>query len=82
MMEASAFLAGFAAPSEPIRVFCLANRALMDIEYPTASTGWTYRSDMCGPSMHRWDYKDLFVLCGRHSTCSNAVFPRGRKCRK
>ena len=80
-MEASALLARGGAPAEPIRVFCLANRAMMDIEYPTGLNGWSYRSDLCGPSMHRWDFGDLFVLCGRHSTCGNAVFPRARKCR-
>lgn len=66
---------------EPVRVFCLASQKMLEMEYPTPHNGWVYRSDICGPSLHRWDYCDLFVLCGRHSTCSNAVFPRDSLCR-
>ena len=67
--------------AEPIRVFCLASQKMLEIDYPTTMKGWVYRSDICGPSLHRWDYADLFVLCGRQSTCSNAVLPRHSLCR-
>ena len=66
---------------EPILVFCLASQKMLEIDYPTTMNGWVYRSDICGPSLHRWDYGDLFVLCGRHSTCNHAVVPRQALCR-
>lgn len=75
-------MAAFDTPMlvEPIRAFCMSNQMIVSMEYPTTASGWTYRADICGPSLHRWDYRGSLVLCGRHSTCSNAVFPRP-KCR-
>lgn len=59
-----------------IEVFCTFNGWLVRIEYPSVENGWSYRADMGGHSMHRWEYGNVMILMARHSTCGRAVFPR------
>ena len=70
-----------ATPSLVIEAFCTFNASLVHIDYPGTENGWTYRPDLGGHSMHRWDLGNDVCLVARHSTCSKAMRPRSKPCR-
>ena len=64
-----------------VEAFCTFNAAIVHIDYPVAENGWSYRPDLGGHSLYRWDLGSDVCLVARHSTCSKAMRPRDKPCR-
>lgn len=63
-------------PAMTIQAFCTFNGWFVKLQYPNEGNGWSYRADLGGQSVHRWEYGNSIVLMARHSTCGRAVIPR------
>ena len=59
-----------------VRAFCRPHMLMVELMYPDELSGWVYRQEIGGPSVHRWEYGDGILLTSRHSTCTKGMIAR------